>query len=164
MTPHRLLETAIKPALAELAATGIPDSFSARRFLLAIAMQESNLTHRRQVTSDGTANGPAASYWQGEVTGGMILTLKHRATAKRMRDLCEAFDVDSTPRALWEAIRYHDILAAGAARLLIYTLPSKLPTDTWQGWAQYNDAWRPGKPHPSKWPGNWDLATKIAEE
>jgi hypothetical protein len=165
MTPSRLLNLAIVPALAELEHFGIPDSYDARRLLLTIALQESNLSHRRQVISGGGENGPAASFWQGEITGGLCKgVLTHPATAVRMREICVAFNVFATPQGLWEAIRYNDIVAAVAARLLVYTLPSKLPTSAQAGWTQYANAWRPGKPHPEKWASNWDLATLTIGE
>lgn len=161
MTPQRLIATGIAPALAELAARGIPDTPSARRFLLAIALQESALAHRRQVVG-GAENGPAVSFWQGEKTGGMILTLKHHATAKHAAALCEAYNVQPTPGGVWEAMRYNDVVAASLARLLVYTLPSKLPENAAQGWQQYLDAWRPGQPHAARWPRNWAIATDVA--
>lgn len=163
MTPLRLLKTAIVPALAELAARGIPDTFDARRFVLAIALQESGLRHRRQVVAGGAENGPAASFWQGEKGGGMILTLSHDATEKHAHFLCEAYNVQPTAGGVWEAIRYQDIVAAGLSRLLVYTLPSKLPQTTASGWNQYLAAWRPGKPHEHTWADNWNRATDAVD-
>jgi hypothetical protein len=159
MSPLRLLELAIIPALAELARCGIPDTIDARRFVLAIALQESSLAHRRQVLTGGIENGPAASFWQFEAGGGCKGVLTHYLVATTMRKVCVDFNVDPTPTGLWEAMRYHDIVAAIAARLLVYTLPGKLPTTAADGWAQYTAAWRPGKPHPEKWQSCWDLAT-----
>ena len=159
MSPLRLLNLAIVPALAELARCGIPDTLDARRMLLAIALQESGLAHRRQVVTGGAEAGPACSYWQFEQGGGCKGVLTHYRVASTMRTLCDAFNVQPTPASLWEAMRYHDILATVAARLLLYTLPSKLATTADGGWAQYVDAWRPGKPHPEKWASNWELAT-----
>lgn len=159
MSPLRLLNLAIVPALAELARCGIPDTANARRFILAIALQESRLAHRRQVATGGIESGPAASFWQFEQGGGCKGVLNHYLVASTMRNLCVDFNIDPTPAGLWEAMRYHDIVAAIAARLLIYTLPSKLPTTAADGWAQYTAAWRPGKPHPETWASNWDLAT-----
>lgn len=158
MSPIKLLNSAIIPALAELAALGIPDTFEARRILLAIALQESSLAHRRQVGSDGVEDGPAASFWQFEKGGGCKGVLTHRAVAPRMREVCLAFNVEPTQQGLWEAMRYNDIVAAIAARLLLYTLPVALPVSSNEGWAQYIAAWRPGKPHPSTWSPNWCLA------
>jgi hypothetical protein len=159
MSPIRLLNLAIIPALAELARCGIADTVDARRFVLAIALQESGLAHRRQVLAGGIENGPAASFWQFEQGGGCKGVLTHYLVAPTMRQLCVDFNIDTTPAGLWEAMRYHDIVAAIAARLLIYTLPGKLPTTAADGWAQYVAAWRPGKPHPEKWASCWDLAT-----
>ena len=158
MKPARLLSVAIVPALSELARCGIPDTTDARRFLLAIALQESGLAHRRQVVG-GAEAGPAASFWQFEQGGGCKGVLTHYLVAQTMRTLCVEFNVDPTPQALWEAMRYQDVVAAIAARLLIYPLPSKRPTTADEGWAQSTAAWRPGKPHPEKGQSCWDQAT-----
>ncbi len=142
MTPQRLLSLAIVPAMSELQSYGIFDTMDARRLVLAIALQESGLKNRRQVGNEGLETGPAASFWQFEQGGGCRGVLSHSATARPMLEMCEAFNVTPTPAGLWEAMRYNDIVAAIAARLLIYTLPSKLPTTAAQGWSQYIDAWR----------------------
>lgn len=162
MTPQRLISTGIAPALAELEAQGIPDTVDARRFLLAIAFQESAMMARRQITASGTENGPAASFWQFEQGGGCKGVLTHRSTAERMRKVCVDFNVTPTPQGLWEAMRYNDVVAAAAARLLIYTLPKGLPKTAEEGWEQYIAAWRPGKPHAVKWQANWGAATLAA--
>lgn len=161
MNPIRLLQTAILPALNELATLGIPSSTGAARFLLAIALQESGLAHRRQVAAGGVESGPAASFWQFEQGGGCKGVLTHPAAAPRMTKICDAFNVQSTTGALWEAMRYQDIVAAAAARLLVYTLPHELPETADDGWSQYVSAWRPGKPRPAEWANNWALASTI---
>jgi hypothetical protein len=160
MTPSRLLQTAIIPALAELAARGIPDTVDARRFLLAIALQESGLRHRRQVVG-GAEAGPAVSFWQFEKGGGCAGVLTHPAVAVDMARVCEMFNVEASPAALWASIQYQDVVAAAAARLLVYTLPSKLPMTAAGGWAQYVAAWRPGQPRPQDWPANWQAASEA---
>lgn len=159
MTPQRLYQTAIRPALDELAQLGIPSSPQAARFLLAIALQESGLKHRRQVTAGGDELGAAASFWQFEQGGGCKGVLTHPAVAKLMMTICDAYNVRATTAALWETIRYQDIVAAAAARLLVYTLPTKLPETDLDGWKQYMAAWRPGKPKPDSWPAAWALAS-----
>lgn len=159
MKPITLLNTAIFPALKELQDQhGIQYSAHAARFMLAIALQESNLSARRQVVASGAEAGPAASFWQGEITGGMCLTLQHSKTGSIMRAICEAYNVKPTAAGLWEAMRYQDIVAACAARLLIYTLPGALPQTQDEAWAQYLSAWRPGKPKPDKWSTYWRMA------
>ena len=156
MKPSDLLGTAIVPALTRLKM----DSPAARRFMLAIALQESRLAHRRQVSADGSESGPASSYWQFEKNGGCRGVITHRDTGPIMRRVCEDFDIDVNALSLWEAMRYQDVVAACAARLLIYTLPAPLPETAMDGWAQYISAWRPGKPHPDTWVANWALAHK----
>lgn len=139
---------------------GIRDTPEARRFLVAIALQESALRHRRQVVA-GREVGPAVSFWQFEMGGGCAGVLRHRSTEVRMRTICTDYNVEPTPEGLWLAMRYQDVVAAAAARLLIYTLPRSLPQSAGEGWAQYIDAWRPGKPHHSKWAGNWAAAHAL---
>lgn len=159
MTPERLYRTAIIPALAELSVLGVPSTPFSARFVLAIALQESNLAHRRQLTADGKEAGPASSFWQFEVGGGCKGVLHHEATVDRMTHLCGAYNVQADPLALWEAMQYNDVVAAIAARLLIFTLPHKLPATADEGWSQYVEAWRPGKPHPDRWANCWKAAT-----
>lgn len=158
MTPQRLLDLGIAPALQELQARGIRDTPEARRFVLAIALQESALAHRRQVVSGGAETGPASSFWQFEQGGGCKGVLTHRMVAGHMRAICQDFNVLATPFGLWEGMRYNDIVAAAAARLLIYTLPYKLPETSEEGWKQYLSAWRPGKPHERTWADCWEMA------
>lgn len=159
MTPKRLLDTGIIPALTELEAQGIPDTVEARRFLMAIALQESGLKHRRQVTSNGDEAGPAVSFLQFEKGGGCVGVLTHRSVAERMKKVCADYNVQPTAQGLWDAMRYNDVVAFAAGRLLIYTLPKGLPKSQQEGWEQYISAWRPGKPHLSKWAANWGAAT-----
>lgn len=159
MTPQRLLERGIMPALAELSALGVKHAPTTARFLLAIALQESGLQHRRQVTSNGEEGGPAASFFQAEIGGACKGVLKHPLTEIRMTKLCDAYNVKPEPMALWEAIRYNDILASAMARLLVLTLPYVIPETAEDGWKQYLEAWRPGKPRPDEWAGYWAVAS-----
>lgn len=158
MTPIRLLKTAIMPALDELATLGLRADIHAARFMLAIALQESNLAHRRQVVAGGEEAGPASSFWQFEKNGGCLGVLSHPTTALKMTSICNSFNIKPVPGSLWEAMRYQDIVAACAARLLIYSLPRSLPENAEEGWSQYISAWRPGKPHPDRWPDCWRIA------
>lgn len=158
MTPIRLLKSAIMPALDELATLGIPSNIRAARFMLAIALQETNLAHRRQVVAGGGETGPASSFWQFEKGGGCLGVLSHPSTALKMTSICNSFNVKADTASLWEAMRYQDIVAASAARLLIYSLPRSLPENEDEGWSQYISAWRPGKPHPEKWANCWKIA------
>jgi hypothetical protein len=158
MTPERLLRTAIIPAFAELAVGGIADSFEARRIVMAIALQETELRNRRQVTDTGHELGPAMSFWQFERTGGCSELFHNKNTFQRIRKVCVDFNVAPTASALWSAMQYQDMVAAAAARLLVFTRPEALPKTEAEGWDQYVKAWRPGKPHPDKWAGHWATA------
>lgn len=161
MTPERLIKTGIAPALSELEVQGIKDSPDARRFMLAIALQESSLRYRRQVLAGGAQTGPAASWYQFEKGGGCTGVLTHRAVADRMKKICADYNIDPTPQGLWEGMRFNDVVASAAARLLIYTLPKSLPTTSQDGWEQYISGWRPGKPHYSAWEANWRTASMV---
>lgn len=163
MTPELFLSTGIVPALAYLRGHGIPDTLAARRIILTICMQESGIRHRRQVGSDGTESGPAASYAQFEKSGGCKGVLTHRGVKEIMLKACADFNLTPTPEGLWEAMRYNDVIACIAARLLIYTLPKSLPDTEEEGWAQYLSAWRPGKPKPDKWSTYWSAADLIVK-
>ncbi len=157
MTPAELLTSAIVPALTFLNL----DSPQARHEMLAIALQESGLKHRRQVTSTGKEDGAAVSWWQFEKGGGCKGVLTHTAVEGRMRAACAAHGVAATPEALWEAMKTNDVLGAVAARLLLYTLPGPLPRASIDGWNQYIAAWRPGKPHKDIWQDNWHTAGRA---
>ena len=57
------------------------------------------------------------------------------------------------PDAIYAALEYDDVLAAGVARLLLWTDPKALPPvgDVDAAWALYLRTWRPGKPKPDSW-------------
>lgn len=148
MTLDEITRTGINPALAML--PGHMDSPQSRVMLLAIGLQESRFEHRRQM-----GNGPARGFWQFEQGGGVKGCVNHAASAPYLRQLCTARGVAFNAPAIWLAIEHDDVLAAGLARLLLFTDPYKLPAVTDQGgaWELYADrCWRPGKPHPETWP------------
>lgn len=140
------------------------DSRTARVMMLAIGNQESLLfQYRRQmVGSPPRPVGPAKGFWQFERGGGCAGVLTHRASKVLMAKLCEARGVAPISTALWDAIENDDVLAAGAARLLLYTDPRPLPAvgDASGAWDYYVDNWRPGKPHKAKWPEMHAIAVR----
>lgn len=155
MTLSEIRERAIAPALALLPAR--MSSPEAEVMLLAIGLQESRFQHRRQlVGSPPRPTGPAKSFWQAELGGGMVTGLL-RYHDDSVRDLavglCAVRGVDPSPRAVWDAIERDDVLAAGLARLLLWTDPGRLPRlgDADGAWQLYVRTWRPGKPHRSTW-------------
>jgi hypothetical protein len=146
MTPA-YLRAHILPAAYAVLPIGM-DAPAATAMLLAIALQESKCCHRRQV------GGPARSFWQFEI-GGVRGVLGHKASKPHLANALEAlvYPVTDDATALYLALEHNDILAAVCARLLLWTLPSRLPSkdDPEAGWQQYLAAWRPGKPHRDTW-------------
>jgi hypothetical protein len=127
----------------------------AEAMLLAIAWQESEMRYRRQVPV-----AHARGYWQFERGGGVRGVLSHPQTARHAQTVCLAFDVAPQDHEVYVAIEHHDVLAACCARLLLWTLPGPLPTQSHRdtAWAQYLAAWRPGKPHERRWSQSWAVA------
>ena len=130
------------------------DSKEARVMLLAIGLQESMFQYRKQM-----GNGPANGFWQFEQgtrasRGGVWGIYLHPTSRYWLAKLCEARNVKFTPAAIHTALMTDDILAAGCARLLLFTDPKRLPAlgDTVNSWLLYaKRTWRPGKPHQSSW-------------
>lgn len=147
MTPDFYLQTALAPALKLLPSK--MDSPAARAMVVAICLQESRLTHRRQI------GGPARGYAQFEQGGGVKGVLTNAATKPLIQGVLAALDYDpaSDPAICWIAIEHNDILAAAFARLLLWALPDPLPNkdSAGRGWTQYVSAWRPGKPKRDTW-------------
>lgn len=139
----------IRPALAWLPSK--MNTVEARVMLGAIGYQESEFEHRRQM-----GNGPARSFWQMERGGGVVGVLTHAASSELALMACKWRGVRASSQDVWEAIEHDDVLGAIFARLLLFTDPRPLPklADVDGAWAYYVRNWRPGKPHPDKWPGN----------
>lgn len=144
------------------------DTSEARVMLYAIGLQESRFEHRRQIIKKGgelLPLGPAKSYWQGEVTGGMCTGVKnHPASRYWAHRLCQVRGVEFTARGIWNAIETDDVLAAGMARLLLFTDPKRLPElgDEKGAWNLYLRTWRPGQPHRDTWPAFYAQALDAA--
>lgn len=132
------------------------DSPFARVNQATIGQQESGYLVRRQY-----GNGPARGYWQFEEGGGVKGVMEHKSTAELARSVCHARGVPFVRRAVWEALETDDVLAAAFCRLLMWTDSGKLPTNEADGWAMYLRTWRPGKPHPDKWPASWKFGLSV---
>ncbi|WP_312903872.1 hypothetical protein [Stutzerimonas nitrititolerans] len=140
MTLSEIRERAIAPALALLPAR--MNSPQAEIMLLAIGLQESEFTHRRQM-----GNGPARSFWQGERGGGMVAGVRtHETTEKHAALLYCTRSVEPNNEAIWKAIEHDDVLAAGLARLLLWSDPLPLPEthEVDEAFDLYLRTWRPG--------------------
>jgi len=157
MTPQHFLTLAIRPALSLLPMR--MNSPRAEALILAIALQESKLQHRRQMNG-----GPARSYLQFE-RNGVAGVLGHHASARIAERMCGELDIRPTVEAVYTAIEFHDVLAAIFGRLLLWTLPDSLPERGEEDAAlhQYLSAWRPGRPHPEFWKANYTRAWTAIE-
>lgn len=118
-------------------------STPAEALLLAIGLQESNFTDRRQ-----RPNGQARGFWQFEELGGVKGVLQHPQSRQVIGDVLLRMKYGGAPRyRVWEALEHNDVLAAAFARLLVWTLPDALPSspeESEAAWSQYLAAWRPG--------------------
>lgn len=133
------------------------DSTEAAVVLVAIGLQESGFETRRQ-----RGNGPARGFWQFEQGGGVRGVLQHNASRQYALELCALRGVPATDAAVWAAMERDDVLSAGFARLLLWTDPASLPAlgDSVAAWELYARTWRPGKPHPERWPANYERAAR----
>ena len=125
------------------------DTPAARAMLLSIGLQESQFLDRRQQPT-----GPARGFWQFEKGGGVKGVMTHRLTqALALETLSHLRYASTAPTTIHATLEHNDVLACVFARLLLWTLPARLPTRQQPnvGWPQYLEAWRPGKPHPETW-------------
>lgn len=134
--------------------------------LYAIGLQESRFQYRAQIGRTPGTKGPARGFWQFEKGGGCKGVINHAASRYWMHQACAAAGVLFTPEALWNAIETDDVLAASAARLLLFTDGSRLPAmgDYDAAWACYVRNWRPGKPHRETWNALYDEALALVAE
>lgn len=158
MNAAEFLKTAVLPAIAILGERY--GSKEAKVMILAICGQESKFQARRQLISKVVngkkvlvPEGPAVSFAQFE-KGGIGGVLRHTSSARLAAALCVTRGVAPNINAVWEAMQYDDVLAAGMARLLLLTDPKALPSVGKRdaAWDLYERTWRPGKPHPETWP------------
>lgn len=170
----KIIDEEINPAIGIM---GIKPSNEATVMLLAIGLQESRFLHRRQlVGSPPQPIGPAKSFWQGEKSGGMVRGVRyHEATRDKAKIIYKARDVQPNDQAIWNAIENDDVLAAGLARLLLWSDPKALPKlgDVEAAWQLYLRTWRPGaytNGTPAKraelrekWTGNYAKALEAVQ-
>lgn len=147
MTLKEIQSQAINPALSMLPSAMSRQPEKLMTLMLAIGLQESRFKHRRQI------NGPARGYWQFERGGGVRGVLLHKASRDAAVALCKARGVAPNDQAAYAALERDDVLAAGFARLLLWTDPRPLPElgDADAAWDYYIRNWRPGKPHRETW-------------
>jgi len=140
----------IRPALSAL-----PQNMRGEKaeiLLLAIGLQESRFTHRKQI------KGPARGFWQFEPTG-VNGVWTHPASRLLVQKLCAEQGANSREQA-YKLLENNDILACQLARLLLWTDPMPLPDarESLPAWHYYLRNWRPGKPHQATWTALHDRA------
>lgn len=133
----------------------------ARVELVAISGQEAGWTARVQ-----GGDGPAHGLWQFERGGAVRGVLNHPASEAMAAAACRAAGVGATENAVYAAIMRDDRLALAFARLLLWTDPHPLPAigAMWPAWDYYKRNWRPGKPGPDRWPGNYQAAISAVSQ
>jgi hypothetical protein len=165
-----LLRGVVNPTLAWLSGIGIHGDDRARVMLLAIAGQEADCQHRRQIPV-----AHAMGLWQFERGGGVAGVISHRASAKPAATVLEARGVRAISGEVHKALERDDVLACAFARLLLWTEAPPLPAvgDELEAWRYYVRAWRPGAylrppysihnlPPPSaRWAGNYRMAVEA---
>ena len=138
---------------------GVMNSPEARALLIAIALQESECQHRRQL-----GPGPARGFWQFESIG-VVGVLHSASTHFLLAHACSELEEQVNTPAIHSAIEHNDVLAAVVARLALWPLPGLLAgrQERDRGWAQYLKAWKPGAPRPADWPANFAAAWAIED-
>lgn len=135
--------------------------------LTAIALQESGMASRWQIidVKDKSKKGPARGLHQFEQgtrasRGGVWGIYLHPASTPHLHGVCAKLGIEFTPEAVYKAIEESDVFSTICARLLLLTDPRALPKRGEQqaAWDYYNRNWRPGRPHPDKWPSNYSKA------
>ena len=132
---------------------GVRFSKEAVVLLLAIGLQESRFSHRKQI------RGPARGFWQFEAGGGTRGVMRHPSTCNHAAYACKARGVLPEPTVdryfylVNDALAADDVLALAFARLLLFTDPRPLPPlgNPQAAWDYYIRNWRPGKPHRHTW-------------
>ena len=132
------------------------NSPEAKALLTAICLQESGFKHRKQI------GGPALGFFMWELPQ-VGLVLRHEVIGpmalKVLADL--AYSVGAPPfENIHAAMQHNDVLQCAFSRLMLWPDAAPLPQqgDVQGSLATYLRVWRPGRPHPEKWPANWAQA------
>ncbi|MGH8567428.1 MAG: hypothetical protein ACREXU_05265 [Gammaproteobacteria bacterium] len=156
MTPLLLRNLTVVPTLMAMGEARVRD----RAFLLiAIAIQESDLTHRRQ-----SPRGPARSWWQIEPATAYDTIGRYRPAADMLREL--RLDKDYILPVLEWCDPAACAIAAGIVKLCPLALPAIPESAPITGareacWEYYLRAWRPGKPRRERWDEAFEGAVKA---
>lgn len=166
MTPSILLDTIIDPALRLVETKYRTDE--ARALLIAIALQESKITERRQVLDAGkrwweSRPGKANGWWQFEQGGAVVGVLTHPASQRFIAPVLTKLEYPADSEIVHDGLIHNDVLACLMARALLVTLPAQLPgrDNPAEGWRQYIEAWRPGREKPDTWAAHYATAWRC---
>lgn len=162
MTPAEFLATVINPSLAwveQALGPKPPASAEAKVMLLAIAGQEADWKYRAQI------GGPARGYWEFEPSGVAGLFTLH-STMAMATHMALAAKVPPHAPDVYHALATNNNLAAGFARLLLWSDPRPLPEieDEDGAWDYYLNLWRPGRPGPDRWSACYQAAVDAVKE
>lgn len=158
MNPAKVLKYGIMPVLECLGETEPRlNNIAAARMILAAAVQESQLTYRHQI------GGPAHGFAQDEPIGAAEAL---RVDRMKGWHFLEAMGLPQTPVELHRALEFSEWAMVISARLKLWPLPERLPLDGEEqmAWEQYQQAWRPGKPHPHRWNHSWVTACQAVRD
>lgn len=162
MNAKDFLKYTIKPAQIHLPVK--MRTPAARAMLIAIAIQESRIEHRTQLIGSSrrwwqSLNGPARGFWQFEAAG-VAGVMSHATSASHVKVILGRLHFPEDVTIVHRTLAFNDTLATCFARLLLWTVPERLPRleEAEEAWQQYLRAWRPGKPHPE----TWDAAYRTA--
>ena len=141
-------DTIIKPTLELMHNhAGVPYNEYAENLLLAIALQESNLSARIQGPNEA---GPARGFWQFERIGVEDVVRRQRHA---LRAMCDLLVLPCETGKLHLMLAYNDAIACAIARLTLRIDPRSMGEATTEdgAWDYYIRNWRPGKPHRDRW-------------
>jgi|ERR1700722_13219251 len=156
MAPDVFNSTILAPALTWFAGLvpSVPVEATARVLLLAIAGQESGWQDVQQ-----GGGGPGMGPWQFE-TETCLEILNNAATKDAALAVCKALEVVPSEVGVYRQLLAQPNLACAFARLDLWANPRPLPAvgDHHDAWVYYLATWRPGRPGPDRWPGNYQAA------
>jgi hypothetical protein len=136
------------------------DTPEARVMLIAIGLQESGLTYRKQI------NGPARGFWQFEIVAVLDVMLRAQTTAVAASVLgARGMSSKTNQREAHEQLERDDVLSCALARLLLWLDVAPLPAlgESTTAWEYYKRNWRPGRPRPEHWPNNYARALQCVQ-
>lgn len=177
--PDQFVENVLTPALEWMdVAVASPDGRPAPKLsgreayvlLLAIAHQESGVTHRCQLVGRAKRPAPhlATGLWQFERIGvrGVLENTRSAPFCRAAIGIAGSYPPGTVER-IHELLMWNDQLAAVLARALLYTDPKPLPALTASAdetFAYYVRNWRPGKPARERWGAAVEFAHKTVEK